>query len=513
MIEREIKAKNNNVKLSEIQPMFGKIYSDEMLLQRLLNKWDDDVATSHMVAFFKGHSNIYSLVLINLNSALDYSNNLLLDYDEEDGEYNNIQETINYLQDKIDSGYQFLNVDGQHRINCYQRFLSSEFALTESVICQVPTANEGEFVTVDLKGTLYKDMSTYVQEYIMNEYELLVTMIEEGTLQNMVDVTIFTNLGEPWNTHEMRIILPSSFNQFVHNMMTNNPLLTKVFEEHLTGMSGNDYKLEKKGDSRVVCEQLGYLHNSRIGNYYDWPKDDTLDRMSSIQGLTGLTKKTLTEGQSIMNKMAELVHSDGNITKMNRGTWDNLFLLMSTITNPKHDLNPYNKAVGITNPIDFFDWFMKTDLELREKDKFVIDPNTGKVMVNPTTNTKLKNSESFNSKCGAKKSDDIKLRLTELINAFTKSYPTLFGNGTVKLVEKDMPFTKTQKKEVAVESNWKSIDGEDLKYSDVFSTTPTVDGDHKKTRYSGGTKDTKNLGLRKSSANRRKNKKTEAFSE
>ena len=57
--------------------MFGKIYSDEMLLQRLLNKWDDDIATRHMIDFLEGGDNIHSIVLINLNSALNYSNNLL----------------------------------------------------------------------------------------------------------------------------------------------------------------------------------------------------------------------------------------------------------------------------------------------------------------------------------------------------------------------------------------------------------------------------------------------------
>ena len=512
MIDKTIKAKNNEVTLKDIQPMFGKIYSDEMLLQRLLNKWDDDIATSHMVHFLKGGSNIYSIVLININSALDYSNNLLLDYDKDDTQYDNIQETINYLQDKINSGFEYLNVDGQHRINCYQRFLSSDFALTKSVIIKVPTATKGEFVTVDLKGTLFKDMDEYSKKYIM-DYYLLITEIEEGTLENLVDVTIYTNLGEPWNTHEMRIILPSSFNQFVHNMMTDNPFLTKVFEEHLTGMSGKDYKLSKKGDSRVVCEHIGYLHNSRSGNIYDWPKDDTLDRMSSIQGLPGLTKKTLLEGKSIINKMADLSHADGIVTTINRASWDNLFLLMSVITNPKHSMNPYNKTVKITNDVNFFDWFMKTDTELRDKDKFVISELTGDVMVNPTTNTKLKNGESFNSKCGAKKTDDIKLRLTELVNAFTKAYPTLFGDGTLQLIDKGVPFTKTQKKEVAVKSGWKSIDGDKLMFSDIFSKTPTVDGDHKKTTNSGGQTTTENLGLRKASANRRKNKKTEAFSD
>ena len=511
MIDRKIIASNKELELSKIQPYFGKIYSDEMLLQRFLNEWDDNIATDHMVAFLDGHSNIYSLVLININSALDYSKDKLTNYLPEDNEYKNIKETVVYLQDKLDKNYEFLCVDGQHRINCYKRYLASEFALTKSVIANVPLGDSDSTVPFDLKGVLFKDFPAPVKDYILNNYTLLLTEIEKGTLENLVNVTIYTNLGEPWNKHEMRIILPSSFNQFVHNLLTDNPLLTKVFSEHATGMSGKDYLLKKKGDSRMICEWLGYLHNSRCGNIYDWPKDDMLDTMSSLEGLSGLTKKTLTEGQSLITKISDLVHADGKVTPIKRASLDNLFMLLSVFSNPNHPMNPYDKVVKINNPVDYYDWFMKTDVKLRKKDAFVIDPNTNKVMVNPTTNTKLKNSESFSSKCGAKKVDDIKLRITELTTEFTKGYNKLFGDGVVTLIDKDVKFTKSQKEDVALESNWKSIDGDNLKHSDIFSKTPTVDGDHGIVQDSGGSSKTDNLLLRKAGANRRKNKKTEAF--
>ena len=74
MIDRKIIASNKELELSKIQPYFGKIYSDEMLLQRFLNEWDDNIATDHMVAFLDGHSNIYSLVLKYMDGNIEINN-------------------------------------------------------------------------------------------------------------------------------------------------------------------------------------------------------------------------------------------------------------------------------------------------------------------------------------------------------------------------------------------------------------------------------------------------------
>ena len=50
-VDLKIKADNEEVTLAKFRPKLSKIYSDELLLQRLLDMWDDKIATSHMLAF------------------------------------------------------------------------------------------------------------------------------------------------------------------------------------------------------------------------------------------------------------------------------------------------------------------------------------------------------------------------------------------------------------------------------------------------------------------------------
>ena len=119
-------------------------------------------------------------------------------------------------------------------------------------------------------------------------------------MEDLVNVTIYTNLGEPWSKHEMRVILPSSFNLWLHDFQKTDPLLTKVFTQHISDMSGKDYKLTKKGDSLLISEWVGYIHNAYKGKIYVWPKSDMLDSMSSIEGLKTLSKKALEDAKSII---------------------------------------------------------------------------------------------------------------------------------------------------------------------------------------------------------------------
>tara|TARA_Y100000310_G_scaffold283182_1_gene304979 strand:- start:17307 stop:18872 length:1566 start_codon:yes stop_codon:yes gene_type:complete len=510
-IRKKIEAKSVEVSFEQLRVKFNKIYVDQLLLQRLLDSWDDNTATNHMVAFFEGHSNIYSIVLIDIYSALEDAKNKLKEYIKEDQEYSNIMETTNYLSDIKDKGFEYLNVDGQHRIDCYGRFIKSKFKLNRSVIVEIETADEGVFIPYDLKDVYFKDMPTSVQNFILKEYKLLVTMIQKGTLENLVNVTIYTNLGEPWNRHEMRVILPSSFNMWLHKLEDIDPLLNKVFTLHISDMSGADYKLSKKGNSLLVSEWVGYIHNVCKGEIYKWPKADMLDNMSSIEGLKTLNKKILKDSKSIIQEMAKLVNSVGNkIIKVKRSTIDNLIILLTIFSNSKHTMNSFGKVIKINNIRKFYDWFVKVDVKLREKDAYVIDPRTKKIMVNPTTNTKLKNSESYNSKCSAKKTDDIKLRMTMLFSKFVKDSSKLFGDGIITYVD-DAPITKKQREGTALANNFKTIEGEELEYADIFGKGTEIDVDHLDARDGGGANVVKNMGLRKQKRNRSKGSKVESF--
>ena len=128
-IRKKIEAKSLQLTLDELRENFGKIYSDELLLQRLLNIWDDVIATDHMIAFLEGHSNIYSLVLINVVTALDDAKNKLRDFTKEDTQYANIEDTIEYLERIKENGFMLLCVDGQHRINCYESNFQTGMAM------------------------------------------------------------------------------------------------------------------------------------------------------------------------------------------------------------------------------------------------------------------------------------------------------------------------------------------------------------------------------------------------
>jgi|TARA_R100000005_G_C4979489_1_gene189673 hypothetical protein len=510
-VKKKIQARNSEHTLSRFKKFISRIYSDELLLQRLLDMWNVDTGTSHMIAFLEGHSNIYSLVLIDVRKVLADAELKLRDFVKADEAYKNIEVTIKYLQNILDEGYEYLCVDGQHRIDCYRRYLEGKFALNKSFIVEYEI-EKGRYAPYDLKGQYFHELPECIQKHIEEQYKVLITMIEKGSMEDLVNVTIYTNLGEPWNRHEMRVILPSAFNIWLQKLQNKNALLMKVFKQHISDMSGKDYKLSKKGDSLMISEWVGYIHNARKGKIYAWPKSDMLDTMASIEGLKTMSKKILKDSESIISKMAELVHSTGVIPKkgvIKRSTIDNLIILLTAFSDSKHSVNTFKKVIKINDARRFYDWFLKTDLKLRNKDAYVIDPTTNKIMINPTTNTKLKNSESYNSKCGAKKVDDITLRLTMLFKEFVNDYNKL-SVGVITAVD-DTPVTSKDREAAAISSDFMTIDGDELEYMDIFGEGNDIDVEHTTARRRGGATDEDNLVLRTASKNRSKGSKVETF--
>lgn len=502
MIKKSLNAISREITLNSLRQMFGKIYVDQHLLQRLKEAWQPSICSDHIVKFVKGHSNIYSIVLVKIDGCIDYCENIIQKFDESDTQYTNIKETISYLEAIKAQGYEYLNLDGQHRADCYHRFLASEFPLLESVIDEITLA-DGTKTTLELKGLTYKQMPASTQKDIL-ESRVLVTMIEEATLSSLIDVTIYTNLGEPWNDHERRIILPSSFNRHVYKYMSENPLLSNMFKEIAKNMSG-DYALVKKGDSLMITEWCGYYFNVKKGNYYNWPKKDYLDKQSSIEGIDGQNQSSRKEAFRIAQLVAELTNSPKSITKAERTTLDNLYILLTMFSLASHDLNIKNKLITITNLAGFYDWFRKMESFLR-KDDFYVKVN-GKIVVEPITKKKMTNSESFKRKCGAKKTDDIQLRLNKMANQFNKDFDKLFGDGIIELIDSTKTYTKTQKLNAAIESDWLTADGEAIKFEDLMSNESFIEGDHIDAVSLGNETTEANLTLRTKTANIRKSNK------
>jgi len=487
--------------LNKLRKLFPKIHVDKHQLQRLLSEWDDQTKAEHMRACFEGHSNIYTIVLISINGCLDYCNDIISDYDKEDSEYEAVQETIDYLSDLKSKGKEYLNIDGQHRVKTYKDFLKSKFTLDKNVIDYISYSGSNKPIAFDMKGVKFTDMPDETKKAVLDT-PLTLVVIDKATLQDMVDVTIYTNIGEPWNNHERRIIIPSKFNRFLMSFMNDNPLLEAMFS-NTKNLSGS-YSLLKKGDSLIIAEWIAYHYNVMKKEIYNWPKETQLDLQSSVAGLKAQSSSKLNKSKQIVQMAIDMANTISTV-KYERTGLDNLFILLTILQNSKHPLNSFGKKVKINGMAKFMDWFLKMEARLREED-FYIKDSKGKIVVEPITGKKMTNSESFKRKCGAKKTDDIQLRSNKMINEFVKSYDDLFSSGIVTLID-TTNYKKKDKLQSAIENDWADASGEEFTFEELMGSNSTIEGDHQEARDSGNDTSKSNLVLRKKRANIRKSNK------
>jgi hypothetical protein len=97
-----------------------------------------------------------------------------------------------------------------------------------------------------------------------------------------------------------------------------------------------------------------------------------------------------------------------------------------------------------------------------------------------------------------------------LFSKFVKDSSKLFGDGIITYVD-DAPITKKQREGTALANNFKTIEGEELEYADIFGKGTEIDVDHLDARDGGGANVVKNMGLRKQKRNRSKGSKVESF--
>ena len=497
--KKSIDATVGEMKLNQLRELFPYIHVDTNTLQRLLDEWPDKVKAEHMRAIFEGHSNIYTIVLISIDGCLNYCNSIINEYDEEDTEYTAVAETIDYLSGLKTTGKRFLNIDGQHRVKTYEDFLNDKFTLEAEIFDYIETADEAP-IAFQLKGVKFNDMPEKTRQTILDT-PLTLVMINKATLQDMVDVTIYTNIGEPWNNHERRIIIPSKFNRFLMSYMNDNPLLEAMFDN--TKNLSAKYSIVKKGDSLMVAEWVGYHYNSLRGEIYNWPDETQLDKQSSVIGLESHSTSKLKKSTSIISKLVEIINTTKSV-KFERTLLDNLFILLTILDSASHPLNSFKKKVKISSLFKFVDWFLKMESTLRERDFYMKD-NDGNVYIDAFGN-KSTNSESFKRKCAAKGIGDIEKRSTLMIQEFNNDYNKLFASGIISLID-TKTYSKQDKLEAAIRSEFKDASGKEFTFEELMGSDSIIEGDHQNAVSKGNDTSKENLTLRTKRANIRKSNK------
>ena len=175
--------------------------------------------------------------------------------------YRFVQENLEYFQELLDKGYEYLVLDGQHRIDTLVRFFNSQYFFKPEEIISMQI--EGEKGVIDIEGTFDK-LPEEIQSHLMNSIPLIVVIYETGDLRELARIFITSNSMMPMTKHEKRILNYNPTNRWLNDICLHDINVNDMFKNIGSGMTG-EYSLDHKGDTLFVAEMLMYICN----NMYD----------------------------------------------------------------------------------------------------------------------------------------------------------------------------------------------------------------------------------------------------
>jgi len=247
---------------------------DEDLAQRIFVDWDDKRKQSYISSLLTG-TNLTSVfvladlnaILLSINCDIESVNEQIKteEVDEQDAKNELVALTQNkeYFQSLIDDGYDYLLLDGKHRAELLiEVFSRREFKFDDTSFDGIIQTNG---VSVNLNGRTLKNFDASLTEFIKDNTQTLMTIIQNGRIEDMQGIFVKTNSGLQLVPMELRICTMSIVARFVRFLTKSdeNPTIHAFFNA-LKGLSSNPTNvksLEKKGDLLLISTILAYYFN------------------------------------------------------------------------------------------------------------------------------------------------------------------------------------------------------------------------------------------------------------
>lgn len=468
---------------------------DEDLAQRIFVDWDDKRKQSYISSLLTG-TNLTSVfvladlnaILISINSDIESVNEQIKteEVDEQDAKNELVALTQNkeYFQSLINDGYDYLLLDGKHRAELLiEVFNRREFKFDDSSFDGIIQTNG---VSVNLNGRTLKNFDASLTEFIKDNTQTLITIIQNGRIEDMQGIFVKTNSGLQLVPMELRICTMSIVARFVRGLTKSdeNPTIFAFFNA-LKGLSSNPTNvksLEKKGDLLLISTILAYYFNRIKENKVPsktFFSDEYLNKMyqydfqmsksdeSFIREVFHILAKGSLEqykkAKSAKNpKYVGLTWADTqNITLM-------IMLLLSGKTN-------YLKSVGSSVDVvkdkeaDFVRELFEAMVHIMDEDLFEVDTNGNKILKNDKYGNPLKdkkgnlvyieNEHSFKRKNrnNNEENQHAKLMMFEEYLQKNNIIQSMVDAGIIILVDTKRTLSKDEKRYQAI-VNQKSID-------------------------------------------------------
>jgi len=337
----------------------NKLFYDRERLQRLLVRWHDAKVNSYLFTAFNGASVKDCFQLAEIKPIVeDLQNNLKPNSDN----YQFIEENLSYFQKLVEEGYEYLVLDGQHRIDTLVRYFDNEFSFKPIELIRMRIENEQG--CIDVKGNFNK-LPEDIQNHLMKNIPLIVVIYKTGDLRELARIFITANSMMPMTKHEKRILNYNEINRWLNQLCLNDINIRDRFNSVGSGMTG-EYSLDHKGDTLFVAEMLMYINN----NNYDGYDSDILD---DVLGPYPSGKVNISSGDKDMTKKIFKIMADGcsqydirKLKKFTKSSFYNLFYTVSfilqkgNIWGKKKDIDGQYKIV---NPALFVKWFFDEEFK------------------------------------------------------------------------------------------------------------------------------------------------------
>ena len=471
-----------------------KMYSDRRLLQRLLRIWPADTRDSYLTDVLSGKSQKDLFILARIAPIVEELQKRI-DEELDPKKKKAIQGNLEYFQTLLDSDYEWLVIDGQHRLDNLAKFFASDGSEYVSNIGGDPKFRfkvkdtKGSYVPFDITSRSFYDWPEGVKEFVMTRIPFLVSIVTEGDVKELKLLFVGANNADPLNDFEKLVI--ESYGETVRYIMDlvdthdkiGNPMWQLEYPFKFTKMT-NRFSSDKRGDALAYSEELHYILNEYkvVGD-----KDEALRKIYAddfllpkhLQDLHHKSVKIRSLGCKNLKKV------DG-MSRINSASALILLFIMWDKNHPARDgLDFSTYEVSEDKEEEFMDWFFKGELTRLEKDKYLL--KNGKPMVDDNGN-KLQNPDSYSSFCryGFEK---LSVRHRELVQDFDKSKDHLVATGVIHQTGKKFSNPVKERSEMAVKQNWKNDFGQDITFmGDISGPNPLQVG-HVKPKSKGGSPD------------------------
>lgn len=407
----------------------NKLFFDRERLQRLLKKWEKLQSDSYKTTLFNGANYKDSIQLAKIETIVS---NLKTQISEEnDGfEKDFLNENLKYFQDLQNKGFEYIVLDGQHRIEDIKDYFDNllSFNPTTPIIFKFKDSPG----TINIKGK-YEELPKEARDYLFDSIGLIVVIYQTGDLSELARIFITSNSMKAMTHHEKRILNYNPINRWLNKLCLKYTNIKHMFANIGAGMSG-DYDLDSKGDTLFAAEMLCWIND----NYYELGEerlDQVLDTYKSAKDLrdrlkkTYISKKDQSTTQNILRTMANgCARIDPKILKkFGKASYYNLFMTLSFFM---QETNLWGKEKGINGSYKvkdsqtFVKWFFDEEMErLHSKGTYQFHKMFGKLKKQVhdysfnkhNGDSKHKAKKSMKGKGGSKYSFDSYARIRYLL--------------------------------------------------------------------------------------------------